>query len=183
MRGGVDHVWYFAYGSNMQRATLCGRRGITFRRATAARVTGWRLVFDKPPLLPIGEAFANIIPEDGGEVLGVAYELPAAALHTIDLTEGVLIGNYQRCTVPVVSLLDHDAPFEAFTLTSDRRDPGLLPSTRYMALLIEGAVEHALPAAYIDFLRAVPARPQSRAALALQPLLDGALEAMKWVRG
>src|SRR5258706_8773585 len=117
----VDHAWYFAYGSNMQRATLCGRRGITFRRAIAARVPGWRLVFDKPPLLPIGEAYANIIPADGGEVLGVAYELPAAALQTIDLTEGVLIGNYERCALPVMALLDHGAPFDAFTLTSDRR--------------------------------------------------------------
>ena len=180
---GVEHTWYFAYGSNMQRATFCGRRGIEFRRAAAARVPGWRLVFDKPPLLPIGEAYANIVPDSGSEVLGVAYELPAAALQAIDLTEGVLIGNYQRRTVPIVPLAEQDTAFEAFTLTSERRDPGLLPSTRYMALLIEGAIEHGLPPAYVDFLRGVPARPPSHAAVALQPLVDGALAVMKLRRG
>src|SRR6266571_8462260 len=41
-------VWYFAYGSNMQRATLCGRRGIEPLRALAARAAGWRLALDKP---------------------------------------------------------------------------------------------------------------------------------------
>jgi gamma-glutamylcyclotransferase len=179
----VEHVWYFAYGSNMQRATFCGRRGIEFRRAARARAPGWRLVFDKPPLLPTGEGFANIVPEAGSEVLGVVYEVSTTALETIDLSEGVLIGNYERRRVPIVPLDDHHAALEAFTLTSDRRDADLLPSTRYMALLIEGAVEHGLPPAYVDYLRAVPARPPSRAALAMQPLLDNALAAMKLRRG
>src|SRR5262249_31220268 len=58
-----DRMWYFAYGSNMQSDTLHGRRGIAFRRAVAVRAPGWRVVFDKPPLLPIGEAFANIVPD------------------------------------------------------------------------------------------------------------------------
>lgn len=30
MADGIDDtLWYFAYGSNMQRATFCGRRGMT----------------------------------------------------------------------------------------------------------------------------------------------------------
>ena len=55
----VPRAWYFAYGSNMQTATFRGRRGIEFRRALPARVPGWRLVLDQPPLLPIGEGFAS----------------------------------------------------------------------------------------------------------------------------
>jgi hypothetical protein len=175
----MEHVWYFAYGSNMQRATFCGRRGIEFRRAVAARLPGWRLVFDKPPLLPVDEGYANVVPEATSEVLGVAYELSASALEVIDLTEGVLIGNYQRRMVPIVALGDGAAPAGAFTLTSERRDPVLLPSTRYMALLIEGAIEHNLPSTYVEFLRSVPARPQSEAGIALQALIDNALAAMK----
>jgi hypothetical protein len=56
-------VWYFAYGSNMETATLRGRRGIEPLCALGARAAGWRLVFDKPPLVPVGEAFANIVPD------------------------------------------------------------------------------------------------------------------------
>ena len=39
-------VWYFAYGSNMQGATLRGRRGIAWSRAVPARVANWRFVCD-----------------------------------------------------------------------------------------------------------------------------------------
>ena len=39
----MSTVWYFAYGSNMQSATLRGRRGIAYRRALPARVPGWRV--------------------------------------------------------------------------------------------------------------------------------------------
>ncbi len=49
------------------------------------------------------------------------------------------------------------------------------PSTRYMALLIEGALEHGLPGDYVDFLRSVPARPESAAAAELRPLMDQVL--------
>lgn len=171
-------MWYFAYGSNMQRATFCGRRGITFNRAVAAQAPGWRVVFDKPPLVPIGESFANLIADGESVAYGVAYEISSAALESIDLSEGVLLGNYVRTTTLVVPLAGGE-PFEALTLLSDRRDDALMPSTRYMALLIEGALEHGLPAPYVDFLRAVPAREPSAVARAFQPLVEGALAAMR----
>src|SRR5512139_3480486 len=97
-------VWYFAYGSNMQSATLRGRRGIRFLRAVPARALGWRLVFDKPPLIPIGESFANIIPDPATHALGVAYEVTEPDLERIELTEGVLLGNYSRVQLCVVPL-------------------------------------------------------------------------------
>jgi gamma-glutamylcyclotransferase len=175
----VSHAWYFAYGSNMQTATFCGRRGIEFVRARAARVPGWRLVLDKPPLLPIGESFANIVPDPTSAVLGVAYEISADALASIDLTEGVLIGNYQRWVVAAELLDATPARVDAFTLMSERRDPALIPSTRYMALLIDGALEHGLPAEYVDFLRSLPARPPSLSADALQPWIDEAMAALR----
>lgn len=175
----VDHAWYFAYGSNMQTATFRGRRGIAFARALPARAPGWRLVLDKPPLLPIGESYANIVPDTGSEVFGVAYEVSVDALQTIDLTEGVLIGNYQRRPIPVVRLAGDSGPLEAFTLTSDRHDAGLYPSTRYMALLIEGAIEHGLPDQYVDFLRGIPSHAPSRVSEALRPLFDDAMALMK----
>lgn len=171
----ADSLWYFAYGSNMQTATLRGRRGIAFRRALPARVAGWQLVFDKPPLLPGANGFANIVPHAAGEVLGVLYELAADDLAHIELTEGVRIGNYAAVTVSAVPLVAEAARVAARSLSSPQRDPRLRPSTRYMALLIEGALEHGLPADYVDWLRAVPAEAESAAAAALRPLIDAAL--------
>src|SRR5262249_61395170 len=93
-------VWSFAYGSNMQSATLHGRRGIAYRRAVAARVRGWRLVLDKPGLVsPQGQTFANIVPEATLYVLGVCFEMNADDLAHVELTEGVKIENYRRVMV------------------------------------------------------------------------------------
>ena len=60
MTDGPDIVWYFAYGSNMETATFAGRRGIAYRRAVPARVPGWRLVLDKPGIVPVGHGFAHL---------------------------------------------------------------------------------------------------------------------------
>lgn len=165
-------VLYFAYGSNMQTATFSGRRGISFLRARPARATGWRLVLDKPPLVSIGEGFASIVPDPTAAVIGVVYEITAADLEHVDLTEGVLIENYRRIEIPVRPL---DAPEEVLsvqTLTSDRRDPQLRPSDRYMGLIVAGAEEHGLPAEWIAFLRAIPTCPESAESRRFRPLLD-----------
>jgi AIG2 family protein len=168
-------VRYFAYGSNMETATFRGRRGIEVMSAVAARAAGWRLALDKPPLIPVGQAFANIVPHPGGTVLGVLYEISAQDLAHIDLTEGVLVDNYRRITVPVTSLASPEETVEAFTLVSHRRDPALRPSHRYMACLIAGAEEHGLPFDYIAWLRAVPADDETPEAQAARALMDEVL--------
>ena len=171
-----DLVWYFAYGSNMQPATFTGRRGITAARAVAARLAGWRLVFDKPPLLPVGHGMANVVEEAGAEVFGVAYAITAGDLAHVDLTEGVLIGNYRRVAVRVTPLDAGEAALDAFTLTSDARDPSLLPSRRYLALLVEGAQVHGLPADHLAWLRAHPALDETPQSLAARAFIDRALK-------
>jgi cation transport regulator ChaC len=170
-----DHVWYFAYGSNMQPATFRDRRGITPARAAAACLSGWRLVLDKPPILPVRESMANVVEDATARVYGVAYAVTAADLAHIDLTEGVLIDNYRRVAVRV-AMLDDGRVVDAFTLTSERRDPTLLPSRRYMALLVEGATAHGLPAAYVDWLRSLPAGEDTPEGQAARAIIDRALK-------
>jgi hypothetical protein len=169
------NAWYFAYGSNMQRATLCERRGIVCQRALAARVPGWQVVFDKPPLIPIGESFANLVPDPNGSAFGVLFEIATEDLAHLDLTEGVLIGNYERVLITAHPLNDADTMVTAHTLTSARRDPSLNPSPRYMGLVIEGATEHSLPADYLTHLRAIPTRAESLQAKLLRPMLDAVM--------
>jgi gamma-glutamylcyclotransferase len=170
-------MWYFAYGSNMQSETLRGRRGVAFRRALPVRAPGWRVVFDKPPLFSIGEAFANIVPEPDATALGVAFEVGADDLAQIERSEGVSFGNYRRVELAVDPLAPcDDPPASATSLASERRDPSLLPSSRYMALVIAGALEHGLPAEYLEALRAIPAREQTAMARALRPLVDAAMQ-------
>src|SRR5438876_3549841 len=88
----------------METATFSGRRGIAYRRAVPARVPGWRLVLDKPGIVPVGHGFANIVPDDAATVLGVLYEIRTVELDHLDLSEGVLIGNYRRVEVVAETL-------------------------------------------------------------------------------
>ncbi|MCC6848205.1 MAG: gamma-glutamylcyclotransferase [Deltaproteobacteria bacterium] len=186
-----DRVWYFAYGSNMQPATFAGRRGIAPSRALAARASGWRLVLDKPPLVPIGESFANLVATIGAEVYGVAYEITMEDLAQLDLTEGVLIGNYARVEIAVAPLAcaaprtGADAPpagagpSRAFTLVSEQRAPALRPSDRYMALLVEGAQHHGLPDDWIAMLRGVPTRAAGAEVADARAIIDAGLAAAR----
>ena len=166
----MSWVWYFAYGSNMQAATFRGRRGIMPRAAVAAKAVGWRLVLDKPPLLSVGHSFANVVPDPGATVYGVAYEISAEDYAHVEFSEGVQIGNYLPVDLDLETL--QGGTLRAWTLTSDKRSTGLKPSRRYMALLIEGAVEHGLPGDWIAMLREIPAEEESEAAKAARALLD-----------
>jgi hypothetical protein len=67
------------------------------------------------------------------------------------ITEGVPSGGYRR--IPVSVIVDGDEELEAFTYQSDKSSPGRKPSPRYIGLLIEGAVQHGLPADYLHYLR------------------------------
>jgi cation transport regulator ChaC len=169
-------VWYFAYGSNMQPATFAGRRGIVAHGAVPARLTGWRLVFDKPSLLPGLHGMANIVESADADVLGVAYAITRDDLAHVDLTEGVLIGNYRRVAVRVTTLDGSASELDAFTLTSDRRDASLLPSRRYLDILVEGAEAHGLPSEYVAWLRACPGVDESPQAAEARAFIDRALK-------
>jgi len=172
----VSTVWYFAYGSNMQIATFRGRRGIAYRRAVPARLAGWRLVLDKPPMIPVGHAVANIVPEPGAVLLGVLYEISPPDLTHVELTEGVLIGNYRRVELTAETLATPGFTTPAVSLASDRRDPKYLPSDRYMRCVIAGAEEHGLPEAYLTFLRGVPVCAETPG---VRALIDHVLHALR----
>jgi hypothetical protein len=108
----------------------------------------------------------------------VAYAITADDLAHVDLTEGVAIGNYDRVAVEVVTL-DAGIRLSAHTLTSERRDPGLRPSDRYMSLLIEGAEVHGLPGHYLATLRGIPSIPESAEAKGIRAFVDQAMKKLR----
>src|SRR5437867_701426 len=70
-------------------------------------------------------------------------------------------------------------PAAAVPPGSDRHDPALRPSRRYMACLIAGAEEHGLPADYVAWLRAVPAADETVEARVARTLIDEVLRKVK----
>lgn len=144
-------LWYFAYGSNLDPGTFLGRRRMRPSEARRGRIDGYRLVFD----LAIGageRAVANLAPDPGERVHGVAYAISRSQAFWLDRTEGVPRA-YRRVTVPWCD--DAGEIREGFTYVSERRSPGRRPSARYMNLLLRGARHHRLPAAYVAWLRGI----------------------------
>jgi gamma-glutamylcyclotransferase len=145
----VTPLWYFAYGSNLCRATFVERRGMQPLAAVPARLDGFRLTFD----LPVGpgeRGVANLLADPAASVWGVCYQLEPAACDALDRTEGVHLGYYGRHAVETEALDGRRLP--AFAYLGERRVAGRKPSARYLGLILAGAREHGLPPHWIATL-------------------------------
>lgn len=149
---------YFAYGSNLLRERLLARcPGVTY--AGLATLPGHRLTFDKVSKDGSGKCAFEAISGSENEVLGVLWDVPIAELDALDNAEGVGYG-YERYQVTV-----QQAGRERDVLTYRATDcrAGLQPYDWYLALVLAGAIQQGMPAAYIDRLREMPFRQDSDA--------------------
>jgi gamma-glutamylcyclotransferase len=134
----------------MNRGIFENRRGMHPVQARPAVLENYRIRFN----LPIGRGergVANLESWEGARVWGVLYLITTYEAEHLDRTEGVPLGGYRRIQVRVS--VDGAEEIETFTYQSDKISPRRKPSPRYIALLIEGAVQHGLPPDYIDYLR------------------------------
>ncbi len=148
-----DDVWHFAYGSNMNEAVFCGRRGMRPRAWRAGRIEGYRLRFNLEGR-PRGKAApANIAPDPAGEVWGVLYLITGADLVHLDWTEGVPGRRYRHLWLTAED--GEGTPIPCFTYIADGKERDGRPSLRYLTLVREGARAHGLPPTYLEFLDGV----------------------------
>ena len=147
-----DHLWYFAYGSNMARAIFLEMRRMEPLAARAAWLDDHRLCFNIP-IGPGERAVANLTQEAGARTHGVIYQLSPADFDRLDGTEGVSFGLYQR--VPVAVMTTEHGVVDAWTYQSSVITDGRKPSQRYLQLLLDGAREHGLPSEYVEYLLAL----------------------------
>ena len=152
--------WYLAYGSNMNRGIFESRRGMRPIQAKPALLQNYRLRFN----LAIGpgeRGVANLESQSGARTWGVLYLITVEQSEHLDHTEGVPRGAYRR--IPVSTIVDGSEQIAAFTYQSDKMGLGRKPSPRYIALLIEGAVQHGLPHDYLLYLRSFELAADERA--------------------
>jgi cation transport regulator ChaC len=145
---------YFAYGSNLVTTRLAGRTGGCSSRGRAT-LAGHRLRFHKRSRDGSGKADAFRTGEVSDRVIGVLFEIPAAAKPALDRAEGLNKG-YAQKTVKVV--LEGVGEVEAFTFMAETSaiDERRQPTREYRDMVVAGATEHSLPEAYInDFIRSV----------------------------
>jgi len=150
-------TWYFAYGSNLVVERM-RERGAPFMAARPALLRGHRLVFDKRGF--DGSARANVAPTPGGLVYGVLYELEEDGLEALRGYES----GYDL--VPVeVEVQGGEEPVrtsaEVFVARPDRRTKAP-PKRSYLALILQGILQHGLPPAARSEVERAAQRPEPR---------------------
>lgn len=148
----TDEVWYFAYGANTSRAVLTGRRKIAPRSSEAACLNEHRLAFAMPGVPFLEPAFATVLPEPGARTEGVLHRMRESDMRRLD---GYESRAYARLELPVLG--SESGPVRAQVYVSKHPRAGLVPSRRYVELLIAGAKEHGLSAEHVAWLEAHPA--------------------------
>jgi gamma-glutamylcyclotransferase (GGCT)/AIG2-like uncharacterized protein YtfP len=153
---------YFAYGSNMDPRQMRDRLNCDVRRREAARLPGYRLVFNKKSFSRPGSGAANVIPCARSIVEGVLYEISEDALHQLDRYEGSP-WHYERKRVAVAKSCGSVVK-EVYLYVAQNPTllaEGLRPTSEYLALLLAAGSESdkqakLLSAAYLAELANTP---------------------------
>lgn len=169
----TESIWYFAYGTNMSRATLA-RRGLRPSSSEAARLDGYRLRFSHRGLVFVEPAFANIEADPSASMHGVLHRLESGQLARLDRFEGA---EYVHVVVDVVG--ERSGVVRARAYLDPNLAPGLQPSRRYLRACCAGAREHGLPE---DYVRALEEQPCLHVPVVshVSNLLVGAAERLRY---
>ncbi len=145
---GPAAAWYFAYGSNMNRAQMRSRAGQIVEEQPA-RLENYELVFNKKARG--GFATANIRPAPGKTVHGVLYKIPESVFRNLDRFESAP-EHYRRIEVGVTDGAGKKINAQVYIAT--KVEKGLRPAPHYLQTILDGAGEHELPAEYIAEIKA-----------------------------
>lgn len=143
---------YFGYGSNLHVPALRAK-GVAPLASMRGRLRGWRLSFDVRHWFPHEGGMGNITHtgDADDEVQGVVHSCDDGALAALDRMEAYGVG-YDRIEVEV---LTDAGPVRAQTYVGLPAflEASRLPTRRYLAILVKGAMAAGLDEAYIQRLR------------------------------
>lgn len=141
-------MYYYAYGSNMEKARLEQRLGQVIDLGIGI-AEGFQILFNKESSLD-GTGKTNIIPIADDLVLGVVFDLTEEQFTILDRNEG----GYHRDTVEV-NLNGTYVIAQTYFANPNRINNNLIPTRDYLAHLINGAIEHNFPQFYLDKLNGI----------------------------
>lgn len=144
-----DTFLYFAYGSNMLSRRMLARTP-SARRVGPARLSDFELRWHK--VSRDGSGKCDIVDAPGGVVQGVLYQIAAAERQALDIAEGLGTG-YREVLLEVQT---SEGAQQAISYRATNIDSFTKPYSWYKALVVAGAKEQRLDAAYIEALDATP---------------------------
>lgn len=146
----MNDTWYFAYGSNLSKGRKQERTGL-IRCEIRAKLRDYRLAFNKKATG--GGVYANIVAENGCSVWGVIYLCNSHAMAELDRREGVMGGHYERIPITVELEGGEIRSAETYVAGSTYIVSEGEPTETYLKYILDGAIEHELPAEYIAAIR------------------------------
>jgi hypothetical protein len=138
-----EHQLYFAYGSNLLRSQI-SERCPDHTEIGIGILKNYRVSIG-------GRGVATIVPDPTNNTYGFVYQLSPEDVSKLDIKEGVAIGYYKqdRQLVKIA-----DSIKICLVYIEPIYTPGK-PSFEYLNKIIDGAIEHNLPAEYVNQLRAL----------------------------
>ncbi len=153
-----DTFWYFAYGSNMLTRRLRARTPSAVVRGTGF-VEGYGLTFGKLSIDGSGKCTIDQTTNPSDRVYGVLFNINVGETEALDRAEGLGKG-YQKIDVRIVGEAGAQV---ARAYIADRTDSTLRPYDWYKDFVVYGAIEHGLPAIYVQSIQQVDAMPDTDA--------------------
>lgn len=123
------------------------------RVLSLASAQNFTLEFSKPSIDSSGKA--TLVPALNSAVPGVLFELASEDREALDLHEGAGHG-YMRVDRFAVEMLPANELIHATTYIATATDRRLRPFDWYLAVVIAGAVHHAIGRQHVEMLRACP---------------------------
>lgn len=121
------------------------------RPLAIGKITGYDLVFHKRSRDGSSKANANFTGRESDSVWGVIFALDPSEKTALDHAEGLHYG-YDETTVTVATGTEGIA---AFMYYATDIDDNLLPYSWYVRFAVIGAIEHSLPAHYVQSVEQV----------------------------
>ena len=138
-----EHQLYFAYGSNLLRSQI-SERCPDHTEIGIGILKNYRVAIG-------GRGVATLVPDATNSAYGFVYQLSPEDVRKLDIKEGVAIGYYKqdRQLVEIADSIKICLVYIEPVYAPGKPRPG------YVQKLINGAIEHNLPPAYVDQLRAL----------------------------
>lgn len=133
---------YFAYGSNMDDATIASCLHQQPKVIGISALLNYKFSYNKKSIDGTGKA--NIYPCDNAKVYGLVYEVTEEQMKQVDKKEK----GYDRLTIELM-LDDKKTEVITYTAKPARIDNTLQPSPDYKNKVIRGAYKNNLPVNYI----------------------------------
>jgi cation transport regulator ChaC len=144
-------IHYFGYGSNIHSSGMLAK-GISVLASQRAVLHDWKLCFNVKHWFRHEGTMANAMLQHGHAVKGSLHTIATADLKVLDIMESNGVG-YDRVLLPVS--LEDGTEVQAFVYVGrkDYLSEEERPTRRYLSIIIQGAENMALDAAYVQQLK------------------------------